>query len=155
MQIRADRFTPVDENLIPTGELRAVAGTPMDFTQPAAIGARIDADDEQLRLAGGYDHNWVLRGPIGQLAPAARVREPATGRVMDVLTTEPGVQFYAGNFLDGSNVGKGGTAYQHRWGLCLETEHFPNSPNRPAFPTTLLRPGETYAQTTVYRFSAE
>jgi len=155
MQIHADRFTPVDANLIPTGELRPVAGTPMDFTQPMAIGARIEADYEQLALGGGYDHNWVLNSGGGEPAPAARVREPDTGRVMEVLTTEPGIQFYAGNFLDGSHVGKGGKAYQHRWGLCLETQHFPDSPNHPEFPSAVLKPGETYRQTTVYRFSSE
>ncbi|MGB2821420.1 MAG: aldose epimerase family protein [Phycisphaerae bacterium] len=154
MTINADRFTPVDGGLIPTGELRSVEGTPMDFRQPTAIGARIDADDEQLKLGGGYDHNWVLNSTDGSLAPAARVHEPTTGRVMDVLTTEPGIQFYAGNFLDGSNVGKGGKAYRHRSAFCLETQHFPDSPNHPEFPSTVLEPGGTYRQTTVYRFSA-
>ncbi len=154
MLINADRFTPVDAYLIPTGELRGVAGTPMDFRQPTAIGERIDADDEQLALAGGYDHNWVLNGADGSPAPAARVHEPTTGRIMEVLTTEPGIQFYAGNFLDGSQVGKGGRAYPYRSAFCLETQHFPDSPNRPEFPSTVLGPGETYRQTTVYRFSA-
>lgn len=154
MTINADRFTPVDGGLIPTGELRSVEGTPMDFRQPTAIGARIDADDEQLKLGGGYDHNWVLNSTDGSLAPAASVHEPTTGRVMDVLTTEPGIQFYAGNFLDGSNVGKGGKAYRHRSAFCLETQHFPDSPNHPEFPSTVLEPGGTYRQTTVYRFSA-
>jgi len=154
MQIPADRFTPVNGNLIPIGELRSVDGTPLDFREPVAIGARIGADDEQLKLGGGYDHNFVLGGG-GALALAARVREPACGRVMEAWTTEPGVQFYSGNFLDGSNVGKGGAAYAHRTGLCLETQHFPDSPNQPAFPSTVLSPGETYTQTTEYRFSAE
>ena len=154
MTINADRFTPVDGGLIPTGELRSVEGTPMDFRQPTAIGAQIDADDEQLKLGGGYDHNWVLNSTDGSLAPAASVHEPTTGRVMDVLTTEPGIQFYAGNFLDGSNVGKGGKAYRHRSAFCLETQHFPDSPNQPKFPSTVLEPGGTYRQTTVYRFSA-
>ena len=155
MQIDADRFTPVDETLIPTGELRPVEGTPMDFRTPTPIGERIEADDEQIRLGGGYDHNWVLNGGGGTLAPAARVAEPTSGRVMEVRTTEPGVQFYSGNFLDGSNVGKGGAAYNRRNGFCLETQHFPDSPNQPAFPSTVLKPGETYTQTTIYRFTAE
>ena len=155
MTLHADRFTPVDETLIPTGELRAVAGTPMDFSRPTVIGERIGADDEQIRLGGGYDHNWVLNSDDGSLALAARVREPAGGRVMEVWTTEPGVQFYAGNFLDGSNVGKGGRAYHHRYGLCLETQHFPDSPNQPAFPSTVLEPGQAYSQTTVFKFLVE
>jgi len=155
MQIDADRFTPVDETLIPTGELRPVEGTPMDFRTPTPIGERIEADDEQIRLGGGYDHNWVLNGGGGTLARAARVTEPTSGRVMEVRTTEPGVQFYSGNFLDGSNVGKGGAAYNRRNGFCLETQHFPDSPNQPAFPSTVLKPGETYTQTTIYRFTAE
>ena len=154
MMIHADRFTPVDAGLIPTGELRSVEGTPMDFRQPTPIGERIDADDEQLTLAGGYDHNWVLNGADSSPAPAALVHEPTTGRIMEVLTTEPGIQFYAGNFLDGSQVGKGGQAYPYRSAFCLETQHFPDSPNRPEFPSTVLGPGQTYRQTTVYRFSA-
>jgi len=148
----ADRFTPVDEGLIPTGELRDVAGSPMDFRIPSPVGERIDADYEQLRYGGGYDHNWVLNGESGTLRLAARVSEPTTGRVMEVYTTEPGIQFYAGNFLDGTNVGKGGVAYSRRTGLCLETQHFPDSPNHPEFPSTVLRPGERYQSTTVYRF---
>ena len=127
----------------------------MDFRTPTPIGERIEADDEQIRLGGGYDHNWVLNGGGGELARAARVAEPTSGRVMEVRTTEPGMQFYSGNFLDGSNVGKGGAAYNHRNGFCLETQHFPDSPNQPAFPSTVLKPGETYTQTTIYRFTAE
>ncbi len=153
LQLLADRFTPVDAGLIPTGELRPVEGTPMDFRTPVRIGARIDQADEQLRFGGGYDHNWVINGPAGTLRLAAVVHEPKSGRVMEVLTTEPGVQFYSGNFLDGSNVGKGGVAYAHRTGFCLETQHFPDSPNKPHFPSTILRPGQTLRSETVYRFS--
>ena len=153
IMIEADHFTPVNATLIPTGELRSVKDTPMDFTHPVAIGERIDADDEQLTLGGGYDHNWVLRSSDGSLALAARVHEPTTGRVLEVLTTEPGVQFYSGNFLDGHLVGKGGRTYVHRGALCLETQHFPDSPNRPEFPSTILSPGQTYRQTTVFRLS--
>ncbi|HTN52661.1 MAG TPA: aldose epimerase family protein [Anaeromyxobacter sp.] len=150
---RASRFTPIGPGLVPTGELRAVAGTPLDFTRPTAVGARIGAPDEQLALAGGYDHNLVLdrRGPGLELA--ATVVGPTSGRVMEVLTTEPGMQLYSGNFLDGTVIGKGGIPYRHRSGLCLETQHFPDSPNHPGFPSTVLRPGETYRSTTVYRFS--
>jgi aldose 1-epimerase len=155
VRIDADHFTPVDEGLIPTGEIRRVEGTPMDFRQPAAIGARIDDDDEQLRFGSGYDHNFVLNSADQGLSFAARVFEPASGRVMEVLTSEPGVQFYTANFLDGSVIGKGGVAYGRRCALCLETQHFPDSPNRPEFPTTVLRPGEVYETTTVYRFSAK
>jgi aldose 1-epimerase len=155
LMLDADRFTPVDDGLIPTGELREVEGTPMDFRIPRTIGERIDAEDEQIGFGGGYDHNWVLNGEAGTLRLAARVVEPATGRVMEVLTTEPGMQFYAGNFLDGSNMGKGGIPYTHRSGFCLETQHFPDSPNRPEFPTTILRPGELRESTTVYRFSTQ
>jgi aldose 1-epimerase len=150
--LNADRFTPVDEGLIPTGELRNVEGTPMDFTRPTPIGERIDGDYEQLRFGGGYDHNWVLNKDNGGLTLAARVHEPTTGRVMEVYTTEPGVQFYAGNFLDGTITGKDGIVYKHRWGFCLETQHFPDSPNEPDFPSTILRPGQKYESTTVYRF---
>lgn len=157
LTVRADRFTPVDETLIPTGELRSVEGTPFDFREATAIGARIEADDEQLAFGGGYDHNFVLKGweNDGALRSAAVLRDPASGRVMEVLTTEPGLQLYSGNFLDGSDIGKGGIAYEHRGGLCLETQHFPDSPNQPGFPSTVLRPGETYRSTTVYRFTAE
>jgi aldose 1-epimerase len=160
VQINADRMTPVDENLIPTGELKSVAGTPFDFRQPTAIGARISQNDPQIVFGKGYDHNFVLNGAAksgGSAAPflAARVVAPKTGRVMEVLTTEPGVQFYTGNFLDGTLKGKGGKVYNQRYAFCLETQHFPDSPNQPAFPSTTLKPGETYRQTTIYRFSAE
>ncbi|HEU4743351.1 MAG TPA: aldose epimerase family protein [Meiothermus sp.] len=153
LTLYADHFTPVGEGLIPTGEIAPVTGTPLDFTRPTAIGARIEQDHPQLVYAGGYDHNWALnRGGAG-LERAATVYEPQTGRVMEVLTTQPGVQFYSGNFLDGSIIGKGGQVYQRRAGFCLETQHFPDSPNHPNFPSTVLRPGQIYQQTTVYRFS--
>ncbi len=155
LTLAADSFTPIDSLLIPTGELRSVAGTPMDFRTPTAIGARIGQDDQQLRFGKGYDHNWVVNGPAGTLRLAARVHDPKTGRVMEVRTTEPGIQFYSGNFLDGSTIGQGGTPYLHRAGFCLETQHFPDSPNHPAFPSTVLRPGQEYRSTTVYRFSAQ
>jgi aldose 1-epimerase len=152
VQIDADRFTPVDATLIPTGELKSVEGTPFDFRKPTAIGDRI-------RQVGGnpvgYDHNFVLRGGASQPAQAATVRDPKSGRVMTVLTSEPGLQFYTGNFLDGTNKGKGGAVYGRHAGFCMEAQHFPDSPNRASFPTTILRPGQTYSQTTVYRFSAQ
>ena len=151
--INADRFTPVDAGLIPTGELRAVKGTPFDFTKATAVGARIDQNDEQLQFGKGYDHNWVLNKGQGGLTKAAEVYEPGSGRVLEVWTTEPGVQFYTGNFLDGIH-GKGGKAYPHRGALCLETQHYPDSPNKPNFPSTELKPGTTYKTTTIYRFSA-
>jgi aldose 1-epimerase len=153
--VNADHFTPVDERLIPTGEIREVEGTPMDFRTPHAIGTRIEDDDEQLRFGGGYDHNWILKRADTYLSFAARVFDPTTGRVMEVLTSEPGVQLYSGNFLDGSLTGKEGKVYGRRFALCLETQHFPDSPNKPAFPTTVLRPGEVYESTTIYRFSAQ
>ncbi len=153
LMIDADRFTPIDSTLIPTGELRSVRGTPLDFTSPVAIGARIGENDPQLHFAGGYDHNFVLNGKGGKLSLAARAFEKTSGRVMEVFTTEPGLQFYSGNFLDGHNVGKGGKKYEHRYGFCLETQHFPDSPNKPQFPPTRLDPGKTYRTTTVYRFS--
>ena len=155
LMIKSDKFTPVDKGLIPTGELRPVAGTPFDFNKPTAIGARVESDDEQMKFGTGYDHNWVLNRQGKDLELVASLYEPTTGRFMEVLTTEPGMQFYCGNFLDGTNKGKGGTAYQHRTGLCLETQHFPDSPNHPDFPTTELQPGEKYTQTTVYRFSTK
>jgi len=152
--LRAPQFTPVDSTLIPTGELRAVGGTPFDFTKLTAIGAHINQDDEQLKFGKGYDHNWVLeRSEKGGLSLAAEVFEPSSGRVLEVLTTEPGIQFYSGNFLDGAAKGKGGQLYAHRTGLCLETQHFPDSPNHPNFPSTVLKPGETYRSSTVLRFS--
>lgn len=153
LELLADAYTPVDSNLIPTGELRDVTGTPFDFRTPTAIGARVDDDDQQLAFGHGYDHNFVLRKSGGGLELAARVFEPGSGRVLEVLTTEPGVQFYSGNHLHGL-PGKHGARYGRRGGFCLETQHFPDSPNRPGFPDTILRPGETYASTTVYRFAA-
>ncbi len=153
--ILADKYTEVDGSLIPTGNLPDVADTPMDFTTPHKIGERIDADFEQLKLGGGYDHNWVLRNSNGSLALAATVYEPESGRFMEVLTTEPGVQFYAGNFLDGTLIGKNNTKYVKRAGLCLETQHFPDSPNQPTFPSTILQPGQTYQTQTIYKFSVK
>jgi aldose 1-epimerase len=148
--INADRFTPVDATLIPTGELRSVAGTPFDFRQPHTVGERIEAQDEQLRLARGYDHNWVLNKPAaGGMTLAAVVTEPKSGRSLEVRTTQPGVQFYTGNFMNGKPLAEGGSVYPHRAGLCLETQHYPDSPNQPAFPSTVLRPGQTYTQKTV------
>jgi aldose 1-epimerase len=151
--INADRFTPVDSGLIPTGELRSVEGSPMDLRKPTPIGRRINDQDEQIRFGRGYDHNWVINQAGSSPWLAARVFEPETGRVLEVYTTEPGVQFYTGNFLDGTIKGKNGAAYQHRYGFCLETQHFPDSPNQPSFPSTVLRPGERYQTTTIYSFS--
>ena len=153
VQINADAFTPVDEALIPTGEISAVNGTPMDFTSAIAIGSRIDNDYEQLRHAGGYDHNFVLRSGNEEFRTAAKVYEPNTGRMLEVLTTQPGMQFYSGNFLDGSIVGKQGRVYLKHSGCCLEPQHFPDSPNHPNFPSTVLRPGEQYRHATVFKFS--
>lgn len=151
LYLAADYFLPVDATLIPTGERRAVAGTPLDFTTPTPIGARLGADDEQLRYAGGYDHCFVLRR-VGELPVlAARVVEPQSGRVLELYTTQPGVQLYTGNALDGSLRGKGGQHYTRYAGLCLEAQHFPDAPNQPDFPSTILRPGETYRHTTIYR----
>ena len=157
MQINATRFTPVSATLIPTGELREVKGTPFDFTHPTVIGARIDGSDEQLKFGHGYDHNWVLDRKAGSsnLIVAAIAHDPNSGRVLEVLTTEPGVQFYTGNFLDGTAKGKGGYAYPHRSAFCLETQHFPDSPNHPNFPSTTLLPGKEYSSTTIFRFSAK
>ena len=149
--IDADRFTAVDATLIPTGVLAPVQGTPLDFRTPIAIGARIEQPDEQLRRGGGYDHNFVLNHKPG-LAQAARVFEPTTGRVLEVSTTEPGLQFYSGNFLDGTVTGKSGRVYRRRYGFCLETQHFPDSPNHPDFPSTILRPGREYRSKTVLAF---
>jgi aldose 1-epimerase len=153
--IRADRFTPVDKTLIPTGELRSVEGTPLDFRQLHRIGERIDSGDEQLVLGHGYDHNFVLNKPGTTLESAATVTEPKSGRVLEVLTTEPGVQFYTANFLDGTLTGKGGKVYGRRSAFCLETQHFPDSPNKPGFPSVVLKPGGRYQSTTVYRFSTD
>lgn len=151
--IPATHFTPVNSTLIPTGELRPLQGSPLDFSTPRPIGARIDAADEQLQLGRGYDHNYVLNNPNARLVLAARVFEPATGRVMEVETTEPATQFYSGNFLDGSITGKGGQVYHRRTGFCIEPQHFPDSPNQPTFPSTVLRPGATYKSTISYKFS--
>lgn len=156
LMINASAYTPVGETLIPTGEIADVSGTPFDFRQPTAIGARMGQKNTQLAYAKGYDHNFVLSKNPGQTdrpTLAAKVIEPHSGRVLEVATTEPGLQFYSGNFLDGSLVGKSGRPYTHRSGLALETQHFPNSPNQPNFPSTVLKPGETYHSQTVYRFS--
>lgn len=151
--INAERFTPVDETLIPTGELAPVEGTPMDFRIPTAIGARIDADYEQLKIGKGYDHNFVLnKDQEGAMTLAATAYEPASGRFMEVFTTEPGMQFYTGNFLNGM-IGKSGKPYNFRNAFCFETQHFPDSPNKPEFPSVVLRPGEEYKTTTIYKFS--
>jgi len=155
LQLKANHFTPVDQNLIPVGELRAVKNTPLDFTEPTAIGARIDADYEQLHLGRGYDHNFAIDQKGSDPVLAARVKEPTSGRVLEVYTTEPGLQFYTGNFLDGTITGKQGHVYKRRYGFCLETQHFPDSPNHPDFPTTILRPGRTYHSRTIYKMSAE
>jgi aldose 1-epimerase len=152
LTIDADRFTPVDDTLIPTGELAPVAGTPFDFRAPTAIGARIAANDPQLRHGNGYDHNWVLNRSGAGLVHAARLEDPRSGRTLDIATTEPGLQFYSGNFLDGTIHGKSGDVYARRSGLCLETQHFPDSPNHPAFPSTIVRPGAPYRSQTVFSF---
>jgi aldose 1-epimerase len=163
MWINAGHFTPVDKRLIPTGEIRDVADSPFDFRYPKPIGRDIEADDQQLGYGGGYDHNYVLRKPQIAEVPggrpggimtfeAARVVEPASGRVLEVETSEPGMQFYSGNFLNPEIVGKGGRVYDRRSGFCLETQHFPDSPNKPEFPSTVLRPGEQYRSRTIYRF---
>jgi aldose 1-epimerase len=157
MMLNADHITPVDEGLIPTGELMPVEGTPFDFRTPTAIGDRVnDESDKQIKFGGGYDHNFVLnKEEEGALTLAAKVTEPTSGRLMEVWTNEPGVQFYCGNFLDGTNIGKGGTPYEHRNGFCLETQHFPDSVNKPEFPNTILQPGEEYKTTTIYKFSTQ
>jgi aldose 1-epimerase len=154
LMIDADRYTPVDDTLIPTGELATVEGTPFDFRQSTPIGARINqAGDAQLTFGKGYDHNWVVNG--SGFRRVARAYDPKSGRTLEVATTEPGLQFYSGNFLDGTLTGKGGTVYAHRSGFCLETQHFPDTPNKPDFPTTLLKPGETYRTRTVYTFGVQ
>jgi aldose 1-epimerase len=153
LELHASRFTPVDANLIPTGKLADVAGTPFDFSKPTEIGARIKNEDPQLKLGGGYDHNFVIDRKNGALVLAARVEEPKSGRVLEVRTTEPGIQFYTANFLD--TMGKSGHKYGKRDAFCLETQHFPDSPNKPMFPTTTLQPGQTFHSTTVYAFSAK
>lgn len=154
LTLHADHYLPTDAGLIPTGEIAPVAGTPMDFTKPTVIGERIDADFEALKLGNGYDHAWVLRKAEG-VRPAARVKDPKTGRVMEVSTDQPAVQFYAANFLDGKVIGKGGVAYAKRSAFCLETEGFPDAPNQPSFPSTVLSPGESYEHKLVFKFSAE
>ncbi len=153
VMLPSDRYTPIDAGLIPTGELAPVAGTPLDFHQPTAIGARINDNNQQLRLAGGYDQNFVLNGKIGVMQEAARVTEPTSGRVLTVETTQPGVQFYSGNFLDGKLHGKDGHVYAKHAGFCLETQHFPDSPNQPKFPTSELKAGQTYHYVTEFKFS--
>ena len=153
LTINADRFTPIDKTMIPTGKLESVFGTPFDFTRPTAIGKRIYEKNQQLIFAGGYDDNWVLNRHGSGLQFAARVYAPKTGRIMTVYTTEPGIQFYTGNFLDGTIIGKGGITYKKHDALALETQHFPDSPNHPNFPTTELKPGHTYRQSTIYKFS--
>jgi len=157
IMINGDHFTPVDKNLIPTGELRPVKGTPLDFTTPTKIGARIDDKYDQIALGHGYDHNFVLNHKPNEngLVLAARVLEPTSGRTLEVWTTQPGVQFYTGNFLDGSVTGKQGHVYNRRYAFCLETQHFPDSPNHPDFPTTILKPGETFREKTVFKFEVK
>ena len=155
LMLCAEKFTPVDSGLIPTGQLQSVKDTPMDFTKPAAIGLRINDNYEQLKFGKGYDHNWLLNKNGQDLALAARVYEPTTGRVMEIYTTEPGIQFYSGNFLDGSIVGKQGRIYKKRYGFCLETQHYPDSPNKPEFPSVVLRPDEKYHTQTVHSFSTK
>ena len=155
LMIDAEKYTPVDETLIPTGKIEPVKGTPMDFTTATAIGERVDADFEQLRFGKGYDHNWVLNNSDGSPKLAASVWEPKSGRYMEVFTTEPGLQFYGGNFLDGKDKGKGGKPYDFRTAFCLETQHFPDSPNQPSFPSTVLKPGVKYQHLAIYKFSVK
>lgn len=155
VMINADQFIPVDETLIPTGEIAAVSGTPFDFTSPTAVGARIEEDNEQLAFGQGYDHCWVVKGKSGEMRLAATVYEPNSGRYMEVHSTEPGIQFYSGNFLDGTITGARGVVYKHRYGLALETEHYPDSPNQADFPSVELEPGETYHTQTAYKFSVK
>ncbi len=154
LTLNADSFTPIDQGSIPTGEIRSVQGTPMDFRKPATVGARIHSNYDQLRFGNGYDHNWVINSSNNKKPVlAATVYEPISGRCLEVFTTEPGIQFYSGNFLNEKIIGKSGKAYGKRSGLCLETQHYPDSPNKPGFPTVVLKPGETYSSTTIYRFS--
>jgi aldose 1-epimerase len=154
LQLNASKFTPVDAGMIPTGELRDVKNTPFDFRRPVAIGERINAEDDQLKLGRGYDHNWVTdrRAGTSAIELAAIARDPKSGRVLEVLTTEPGIQFYTGNFLDGTDHGKGGKVYQQRYAFCLETQHFPDSPNHAGFPSTTLFPSRPFRSTTIFRF---
>jgi aldose 1-epimerase len=156
LTIHADRYTPIDEHLIPTGAIDSVGATPFDFRRATPIGARVDASNEQLRFAGGYDHNFVLnRVASDELAPALRVVDPLSGRTLDVHTTQPGLQVYSGNFLDGTIIGKNGRRYGHRAGFCIETQHFPDSPNHPNFPSVVLRPGERHHSRTVFVFGTD
>jgi len=163
LMLNADKFVPVDKTLIPTGKLQDVTQTPFDFKTPTTIGSRIEKKDQQLEFGGGYDHCWVLASANSDNDPAvnndpvlaATLYEPQSGRLMSVYTTEPGIQFYSGNFLDGSNIGKNGVAYKHRFGLCLESEHFPDSPNQKNFPSVILNPGEVYRTQTIYAFSVK
>lgn len=155
LTLYADNFTPTDNGSIPTGELKSVKGTPFDFLTPTAIGARINQTDEQLKFGNGYDHNWVLNKTDNSLTLAATVLEPVSGRVLEVSTTEPGIQFYSGNYLDGAIKGKNGQNYPRRTGFCLEAQHFPDSPNKPNFPSSVLKKGQTYLQTTIYKFSVK
>jgi aldose 1-epimerase len=153
--IPADKFTPVDSTLIPTGELRRVEGTPFDFRKPMAIGVRIGQDDEQLKFGSGYDHNFVINKPLGKLGLVGRAYDPVSGRVLEVISTGPGVQFYTGNHLSGTITGKGGWTYQRRDGFCMEAQHFPDSPNHPNFPSIVLKPGQTYTNTIIFKFSVQ
>jgi aldose 1-epimerase len=154
VQIDAERFTPVDSTLIPTGELKSVANTPFDFRKPEPIGARIESADEQIKFGKGYDHNWVISKKAGKLARIATVHDPQSGRVLEVFSTAPGLQFYTGNFLDGTQPAKGGGSYAFRTGFCMEPQHFPDTPNKPQFPSVTLKPGQTYKNTIIYRLSA-
>src|ERR1051326_870277 len=155
VMINADKFTPTDKNLIPTGALKPVQGTAVDFRKPTPIGARINQDDEQLKFGGGYDQNWVINNPPGKLGVMARVYEPTSGRVLEVLSTEPGMQFYTGNHLSGKITGKGGWVYEPRSAFCMEPQHFPDSPNHPEFPSVVLKLGQEYHNTIIYRFSVK
>jgi aldose 1-epimerase len=151
-KLYSEKFTPIDQNLIPTGEIRLVKGTPFDFRSPMLIGAKIGQSDEQLRFANGYDHNWIANKPLGQLGLLAKVEESKSGRVLEVHSSEPGFQFYTGNFLDGSLTGKKGVIYSFRNGFCIEPQHYPDSPNHKQFPSVVLNPGEIYKNTIIYRF---
>jgi aldose 1-epimerase len=155
MMINAKEFTPVNDVQIPTGDILPVAGTPMDFMKAHIIGDRIDDDTDQLKYGAGYDHNWVINKPAGELGLAAVYSEPKSGRIMEVFTTQPGIQFYSANWFDGSDVGKDGTAYTKRSAVCLEAQHYPDAPNQPQFPSTLLKPGEEYKETCIYKFSTK
>jgi len=155
LTINADRSTPVDEGLIPTGELANIKNTPLDFTTPRAIGERINSDDQQMKFGKGYDFNYVLNKTSNEMSLAASLYEPQSGRLMEIFTTEPGIQFYSGNFMQGKETGKSGNPYAYRTALCLETQHFPDSPHRPDFPSTLVKPGDVYKTTTVHKFSVK